>query len=81
MKGVWHEDPRFKGSLYLVCEQDKVEEKKGGKAEKGGKEDKKQGGEKDKKAEAKEENGDGAEQGEEAGAEKKCACGGCTCGK
>ncbi|KAK5166436.1 uncharacterized protein LTR77_007979 [Saxophila tyrrhenica] len=62
MKGEWHKDPRFKGSLYLVCEQDKVEgngkekaegkdyqaESKGGKGgKKGGNGDEKKSGKKD----------------------------------
>ena len=38
MKGEWLEDPRFKGSLYFVCEQ-----KKDGKDD-GGKKEKKKGG-------------------------------------
>lgn len=62
MKGEWHEDPRFKGSLYLVCE--KEEEKK--EDTKGGEKGKQKGGKKAKKAEVEEKDDDGES--------KKCTC-------
>lgn len=39
MKGEWREDPRFKGSLYFVCEQEEPKQE-------GGKKDKKKEGKK-----------------------------------
>lgn len=62
MKGEWHEDPRFKGSLYLVCE---TEENKGDE-EKDRKMNKRKGGTKGTKT-------DGEKKGEEVEG-KKCSC-------